>query len=94
LKDELMNKLFLDNWPKRRRWMQVILAWALANAQYIIIWGRDSGLHENALIALLTLIASILGTYVFGATWDDRDKRRHFSRDRDREMDVTEGQGE
>ncbi len=80
--NKLADKLFLDNWPKRRRWMKVILVWAMANAQYIIFFGQDTGLHQNALVALLSLIFAIIGTYVFGATWDDNDKRRHLRMDK------------
>jgi hypothetical protein len=60
-----------------------VLLWALFNAQAIMIvafWFKsENTILSNALIALLGLIASIIGAYVFGATWDDNDKRRHLS---------------
>lgn len=75
--------LFRDNWPKRRKWMLRVLLWAIANAQWIIVaafwFNSENSILSNALIALLGLIASIIGAYVFGATWDDNDKRRHLS---------------
>ncbi|WP_156029587.1 hypothetical protein [Ancylobacter sp. FA202] len=66
--------------------MSIVLAWAMGNAQAIIVaaivkWDENALLIQ-ALIALLALIASIVGAYVFGANWDDRDKRRHLA-DRD-----------
>lgn len=67
-----------DNWAIRRLWMKLILAWMLCNAQYIIIWGEDTALLQNALVTLLGAIVAILGSYVFGAVWDDREKRKRF----------------
>jgi hypothetical protein len=75
-------EVFGDNWPIRRRWMLRILCWAIANSQLIILsaifWNTENPLLLNALIAFLALIGSIVATYVFGANWDDKDKRRHF----------------
>lgn len=68
-----------DNWQKRRRWMVLILSWMLANAQYLIVWGNDTALHQNALVTLLGAIVAVLGSYVFGAVWDDRNKLRTLS---------------
>jgi hypothetical protein len=73
---QITQALVLDNWPRRRRWMKIVLIWAMGNAQYILIFGKDSGLFMNAFLGLLTLIAAIIGSYVFGAIWDDTDKRR------------------
>lgn len=79
-----IHPLKLDNWPIRRKWMLSVLLWAVGNAQYIIVWGDDTVLNQSALYALLALIAGIIGSYVFGAVWDDNDKRRLFSRYIDR----------
>ncbi len=78
-KKTVQETLYLDNWPRRRRWMIVILTWMIGNAQYLIIWGQDNAIHQNALITLLGAVVAILGSYVFGATWDDREKRRHLT---------------
>lgn len=84
----LSQELTRDNWPIRRRWMFRVLLWAMANAQGIILASvvgfikSSNSILEQALIALLTLIAAILGSYVFGAVWDDREKRK-FIRDID-----------
>lgn len=77
---EVSQFLKTDNWPRRRRWMKVILGWTMLNAQYIIIFGEDNALHQNALITLLGLVFAISGSYIFGAVWDDNDKRRHICR--------------
>lgn len=77
MKKTIQETLYLDNWPRRRRWMAVMLTWLVGNAQYLIIWGADNALHQNALITILGAIVAIIGSYIFGATWDDREKRRH-----------------
>ncbi|HEY0120537.1 MAG TPA: hypothetical protein VGC14_02050 [Rhizobium sp.] len=81
----LSQELTRDNWPIRRRWMFRVLLWAMANAQGIIIASvsgyiaSSNSILEQALIALLTLIAAIVGSYVFGAIWDDKNKRRFLT---------------
>jgi len=74
--------LVADNWQIRRRWMKVILAWAMLNIEYLIIWGSDNALHQNALVSLLGLVVAIAGSYIFGAVWDDNDKRKHARSER------------
>lgn len=75
-KKTIQETLYLDNWPRRRRWLAIMLTWMVANAQYLIVFGQDNALHQNALITLLGAIVATLGSYVFGAVWDDREKRR------------------
>lgn len=76
---DLKTKLFGDNWPKRRRYMTAVLIWAMLNVDYILVFGQDNALNQNALFAMVTLIGSIIGAYVFGAVWDDADKRKHIA---------------
>lgn len=71
----LTAKLLEDNWPQRRKWMIVALLWMAGNAEYIILMGADSVLNQNALVTLLGAIVSIICFYVFGAVWDDSNKR-------------------
>jgi len=81
----LSQELTRDNWPIRRRWLFRVLLWAMANAQGIIaasvagLIAPSNSILEQALIALLTLIAAIIGSYVFGAIWDDKNKRRFLT---------------
>ena len=76
MQDLLTKHLISDNWPRRRRWMFVILAWLIGNAQYLIVFGQDNALHQNALITILGAIVAITGSYIFGAVWDDAEKRK------------------
>lgn len=71
----LQEKLFLDNWKVRRKWMMAALIWMAVNVQYLVFWGKDNALHQNLAITFLGAIVSILCFYIFGAVWDDRDKR-------------------
>jgi hypothetical protein len=91
-KAALSQELTRDNWPIRRRWLFRVLLWAMANAQAIIaasvagFIAPSNSILEQALIALLTLIAAIIGSYVFGAIWDDKNKRRFLT-------DIDDGGG-
>lgn len=76
-KRTLKNLITSDNWPIRRKWMFVVIGWMMLNAQYLIIWGADNALHQNALVTLLGAIVAGLGSYVFGSNFDDADKRKH-----------------
>lgn len=79
--NSVVEKLFQDNWPIRRRWLRLALIWMALNVQIILIVGffkieiMTSALHQNALISMLTAIVSMIGFYVFGAVWDDSNKR-------------------
>lgn len=71
----LVDKLFDQNWPIRRAVMFIALLFMGGNAQWIIIRNSDSVLHQQALVALLGAITTIIVGYVFGAVMDDRAKR-------------------
>ena len=75
LKSKLHESLYIDNWPMRRRVMFAALAYLAANIEYLLIFGQDTALNQNALVAMLGVAASIIASYVFGAVWDDIDKR-------------------
>lgn len=83
--------LFRDNWTRRRRWMTVGLIFSMGNAEAIIVVflvrlfmpglgpANDEGILIQAFLALIGMAMSIFGCYVFGATWDDNDKRKHLA---------------
>lgn len=64
-----------DNWPIRRRWMTIALVWMAINVEYLVIFGKDTALHQNLAITMVGAIVSIIFAYVFGAVWDDNNKR-------------------
>jgi hypothetical protein len=79
MSDEIKKALYLDNWPKRRKVLYAVLGWAMSSATYVIGLGHDTRLNETAFVMLIGLIISLVGSYVFGAIWDDSDKRKAFS---------------
>lgn len=64
-----------DNWTKRRRVMLWSLLFIGANLQYLIVFGKPDGLRENICVAVMAAGTAIIGSYVFGAVWDDKNKR-------------------
>lgn len=75
-------KLFLDNWPIRRRWLRIGMLALWANAELVLaivlFYGAD-GAVVQVFLALLGAIMSIFMIYVFGAVWDDNNKRQHWA---------------
>ena len=60
-----------SSWKIRRRFMFAISLFCCAVVGYVLYRGLDTKPADTAMtMAFLTLI-SILGSYVFGATWED-----------------------
>lgn len=60
-----------SSWRVRRRFMFAVAAFCMWTIGYILYKDRTSGPADTAItMAFLTLI-SIVGSYVFGATWED-----------------------
>lgn len=60
-----------SSWTVRRRFMFAVAAFCMWTIGYILYKDRTSGPADTAItMAFLTLI-SIVGSYVFGATWED-----------------------
>lgn len=66
-------------WLVRRKiiiWSLIWLALLISTISGHNLWtGRESSLQETIAIAAFTLFGSIVGSYVFGAIWDDKNKR-------------------
>lgn len=63
---------FRSSWTMRRRIIISVLVWCGAMVTYLSILGRPIQLSETAVNGLLLLMASVIGSYVFGAVWDDK----------------------
>ncbi|WP_292589709.1 hypothetical protein [Mesorhizobium sp.] len=61
-----------SSWAIRRRIIVVTLLWCGGMVTYLAILGRPIQLSETAVNGLLLLMASVIGSYVFGAVWDDK----------------------
>ena len=63
---------FRSSWTMRRRIIIAVLVWCGVMVTYLSILGRPIQLSETAVNGLLLLMASVIGSYVFGAVWDDK----------------------
>ncbi len=64
------------SWAVRRRIIISVLIWAGALITYLSIWGRPVTLVGDIATGLILLMGSVIGSYVFGAVWDDQSKRK------------------
>lgn len=64
------------SWRIRRAIIIGTIIWCVAMVTYLAVWGRDINLSETTVNGCLLLMASVIGSYVFGAVWDDRNKDR------------------
>lgn len=64
------------SWTIRRRIIIITLFWCAVMVTYLSVWGRDIQLSETSVNGLLLLMASVIGSYVFGATWDHNNQRK------------------
>lgn len=70
----------IDNWKYRRRVVFGSLVYIATMVVYIVWRGADSSLYRDISVALIGAGVAIIGSYVFGAVWDDRDIRRNSRR--------------
>lgn len=68
------DKLGSDDWRVRRRIIILLLIWCVAMVTYIAIVGPPDQLREAIATALILLIGSIVGSYVFGVIWESKGK--------------------
>lgn len=64
------------SWRIRRAIIIGTIVWCVAMVTYLAVWGRDINLSETTVNGCLLLMASVIGSYVFGAVWDDRNRDR------------------
>ena len=68
-----MNKRSQRQWKYRRRIIFLALAFCAGATAWCLTGRVDTELAETAILALCGLSGSIIGSYVFGAAWDDRN---------------------
>lgn len=67
-----MGRLMRSSWAIRRRIIIGTLLWCAAMVTYLAVFGRAVSLSETIANGCLLLMASVIGSYVFGAVWDDK----------------------
>lgn len=65
-----MNK---PSWRMRRRIIVATLIFCAGEVIYLTGWGDDTDLASTIANGVLILAGSVIGSYVFGAVWDDRN---------------------
>ena len=75
LPERVAYALFETNWRIRRRVMFMALTYIATCITYILIFGQDTAVNQQAILALIAAGVSIIASYVFGAVWDDNNKR-------------------
>lgn len=61
------------SWRIRRRIIVGTLLYCGAMVLYLAVWGDSTSLAEAIATGLILLAGSVIGSYVFGAVWDDRN---------------------
>lgn len=61
------------SWAVRRRIVIATLIWCGLLVTYLALFGRPVSLSETIANGCLLLMASVIGSYVFGAVWDDKN---------------------
>lgn len=80
------------SWRIRRRIIVATLLFCAGEIIYLTGWGDDTDLASTIANGVLILAGSVIGSYVFGAVWDDRNSMElHRRRWRGR---SGEGEGE
>lgn len=76
------------SWRIRRTVIIATLLFCAGEIIYLTGWGQDTDLASTIANGVLILAGSVIGAYVFGAAWDDRNvmaamrrSRRHRSED-------------
>ena len=63
----------MDSWKRRRKYMYVVTLWLMVIP--VVSFLLDKTVGGTAVIASAGALTALVGTYVFGAAWDDRHKR-------------------
>ena len=71
----VIRTLYDDNWKRRRKVMFLALIYIAVVVLWIVVDGADTALNQQVAIALIAAGTAIIGSYVFGAVWDDNNKR-------------------
>lgn len=60
------------SWKNRRRVIFGTLLFCMLSVGYVLYKGEDLKIYETTITMSFILAGSVIGSYVFGATWDDK----------------------
>lgn len=61
------------SWKIRRRIIIATLAFCAFVIAYSMVWGDERPVHETIVLGAFALAGAVIGSYIFGAAWDDRN---------------------
>ena len=64
-----------ERWKMRRRVVVGSLLFCALGVGYLIVIGDDTALHQSIANGLILLAGSIISSYIFGATWSDKNNK-------------------
>lgn len=64
------------SWTLRRRFMFAVSAFCMLVVGYILVMRLDTGPADTAMTMAFFTLIGIVGSYVFGATWEDVATKR------------------
>lgn len=67
---------YKPTWENRRKVIFLTLIFCAAVVAYLVVWGEDTQLNQTIANASYLLAAAVIGSYVFGAVWDDKKVTR------------------
>lgn len=59
------------NWSVRRRFMFIVSLFCAYCITYVMLKGQDSRVNETIVTWAFLCLGAIVGSYVFGAAWQD-----------------------
>ena len=68
------------SWKIRRRIVNATLIYCGVIIAYLVYKGEDTELNQTIANALVFLASTVIGSYLFSSTWDQRHKREVNSR--------------
>jgi zinc transporter ZupT len=63
-------------WKRRRRIIHATLIYCGAAVPVLTVWNPESILTQQTILALISLAGAVIGSYLFGAVWDDSNARK------------------
>lgn len=66
----------LGSWKMRRRFMWAVTLFCMYCITHVMWDGRDTRVNETIVMAAFLCMGGIVGSYVFGAAWQDINFKR------------------
>lgn len=59
-------------WRERRRFMWIVIAFCMATIAWALFKDSDTAVMQSAVTMGFTIMGTTVGSYVFGAVWEDK----------------------